>query len=110
MANAIGTDWRISRVFPWPITSETDLQGRKFISGVNFRVFPSHFGDLGCLWRENSAASERCSKIAQRSNQPSSRKCLQRASDREYATASYKTSPASKSRGQKHSTALKETL
>ena len=76
MANAIGTDWRISRVFTWPITSETDLQGRKFIGGVNFRVFPSHFGDPGFLWRENSAASERCSKIAQRSNQPSSRKRL----------------------------------
>ena len=35
-ANIIGKESKISPVFPWPITSRTDLQGRKIIAGINF--------------------------------------------------------------------------
>ena len=32
IANTIGKESKISPVFPWPITSRTDLQGRKSIN------------------------------------------------------------------------------
>ena len=36
IANAIEKEFKILPVFPWPITSKTDLQGRKIITGINF--------------------------------------------------------------------------
>ena len=36
IANAIEKELKISPVFPWPITSKTDLQGIKIIAGINF--------------------------------------------------------------------------
>ena len=36
IANAIEKELKILSVFPWPITSKTDLQGRKIIAGFNF--------------------------------------------------------------------------
>ena len=36
IANTIGKESKISSVFPWPITSRTDLQERKSIAGINF--------------------------------------------------------------------------
>ena len=36
IANAIEKKLKISPDFPWPITSKTDLQGRKIIGGINF--------------------------------------------------------------------------
>ena len=41
IANAIEKELKISPVFPWPITSKTDLQGRKIVAGINFGVFPA---------------------------------------------------------------------
>ena len=40
IANAIGKELKISPVFPWPVTSKMNFQGRNFIASVKFCVFP----------------------------------------------------------------------
>ena len=40
IANAIEKELKISPVFPWPITSKTDLQGRKIMLVLIFEFSP----------------------------------------------------------------------
>ena len=58
IANAIEKELKISPVFPWPITSKTDLQGRKLLLVLIFEFSPHNCEAFGGSRGKKSAVSE----------------------------------------------------